>query len=341
MRVAVVGLGRMGRFYAQVLATMAPVVQLAAVADPDPSARGRMDGIPAFPEQEQLLRKTDIDAVIIATPASSHVNLVLAAADAGKAIFCEKPLALTVDSTRQALVATRNAGVLLQVGFMRRFDPAYTRAKQAIDDGRIGRPITFKAVGRDPGCQPVDYANPAHSGGLIVDMAVHDFDLARWLMSSEVEHVSADGALVLCNELQEVGDIDSAVINLRFASGALGNVEVSRTSRVGYDIRTEVVGSAGVVRVGGTSADDLSLITTTERPGERDATPHFIGRFADAYRLQIEHFVDCVRHQKPPLAGAADALAAMQIAHAANASLETGRAVTVDAEAQVVLPPTR
>jgi predicted dehydrogenase len=188
MRVAVVGLGRMGRFYAQVLASMSPTVRLAAVADPDPAVRASVVAsagpVPAFPQAEDALHQPDIDAVVVATPASSHVELVGAAAQAGKAVFCEKPLALSLERTRDALRAVERAGALLQVGFMRRFDPAYQRARDAIESGRIGRPLTFKAVGRDPVCPPLDYADPTRSGGLIVDMAIHDFDLARWLMSS-------------------------------------------------------------------------------------------------------------------------------------------------------------
>ena len=258
MRVAVVGLGRMGRFYAQTIASLGPDIQLAAVADPDPVARAAVKselspglGVPiATAEPGDIFGRADIDAVIIATPTSTHAELVVAAAQAGKAIFCEKPLALSLEQTHAALAAVEHAGVLLQVGFMRRFDPAYQQARALIDAGRIGRPITFKAVGRDPSCPPLEYANPAHSGGLVLDMGIHDFDLARWLMSSEVERVSAEGALLVCDEFSKVGDIDNAVINLRFASGALGNVEVSRNARYGYDVWTEVLGTEGAVIVG-------------------------------------------------------------------------------------------
>src|SRR5260370_1992557 len=136
---------------------------------------------------------------------------------------------------------------------MRRFDPGYRDAFESISKGQIGRPVTFKGVGRDPTCPPLEYANPAHSGGLVLDMGIHDFDLARWLMSSEVERVSAEGALLVCEHFATVGDIDNAVINLRFASGALGNVEVSRNARYGYDVWTEVLGSEGAVVVGRTA----------------------------------------------------------------------------------------
>jgi inositol 2-dehydrogenase len=335
MRVAVVGLGRMGRFYAQVIASLTPAVHLAAIADPDPGARASVQAslgpVLAFNQPEDLLHQTDIDAVVVATSTSSHGAVIAAAASAGKAIFTEKPLALSVEETRAALAVVQRAGVLLQVGFMRRFDSAYQRARAAIESGRIGRPLTFKSIGRDPSCPPPGYGNPATSGGLIVDMAIHDFDVARWLMFSEVERVSADGSVLVCDELRQVGDIDNAVVNLRFASGALGNVEVSRTARYGYDIRSEVLGSEGAVRVGSDSGTDGVEVLTSQRE-EPDERPHFVRRFGDAYRAQIEHFVACVQHQRQPLVGGADALAAIQIAHAATVSAQTGRPVTVDRE---------
>ena len=343
MKIAVVGLGRMGRFYAQTIAALGPNIQLAAVADPDPVARAAVakellpgPGVAlATGEPGDIFTRGDIDAVIIATPTSTHAELVVAAAQTGKAIFCEKPLALSLEQTHAALAAVERAGVLLQIGFMRRFDPAYQQARALIDAGRIGRPITFKAVGRDPNCPPLEYANPAHSGGLVVDMGIHDFDLARWLMSSEVERVSAEGALCVCDHFASVGDIDNAVINLRFTSGALGNVEVSRNARYGYDVWTEVLGSEGTVVVGRTAGSGGIQVLLPAGDHQSDDTPHFVRRFGTAYRAEIEHFVECVQHQRPPSVGGADALAAFEIALAATRSWQTGQPVTVSEPARV------
>ena len=326
MRLAVIGLGRMGRFYGQSIAALAPAVKLVAVVDPDPRAREEVQralGVPrAIAEPAAVLDRSTLDAVVIATPTSSHAELVIRAAEAGLHVFCEKPLALWIEQTQAVLAAVEQAGVLLQVGFMRRFDAAYQQARSAIQRGDIGRPLTFKAIGRDPACPSIEYANPAASGGLIVDMGIHDFDLARWLMDSEVERVSAEGSLLACDELRALGDIDNAVINLRFASGALGNVEVSRNATYGYDIRTEVLGSEGTVRIGGSAATQhpevLRQTHTVQDP------PHFIRRFGAAYRAQIEHFVECVRTARQPRVSGADALAAIQIARAATQSLTTG-----------------
>jgi len=334
VRAAVVGLGRMGRFYAQVVASLAPTVELVAVVDPDAAARAAVQSAcgveQSYAESAALLERSDVHAVIVATPTNTHADVVMRSAAAGKAIFCEKPLALSLAQTRATLAAVERAGVRLQVGFMRRFDPAYQRARALIEAGQIGHPVTFKSVGRDPSCPPLEYADPAHSGGLIVDMGIHDFDLARWLMASEVQHVSAAGGLLVCQELDQVGDIDNAVINLGFASGAIGNVEVSRTARYGYDIRTEILGSDGALRVGGAvsaSGDDVELLGP--QTVDTDQAPHFIRRFGRAYRAQILHFVECIKHQRPPDVGGPDALAAIQIAEAATLSLRTRQPISL------------
>jgi len=330
----------MGRFYANTLgsAALGPTLQLAAVADPDPVARTAVQrelGVPlAVADPAAIFAQSTIDAVIIATPTSTHAELVIAAAQAGKAIFCEKPLALSLQQTHAALAAVAQADVLLQVGFMRRFDAAYQQARALIDAGRIGRPLTFKAVGRDPSCPPLDYANPAHSGGLVLDMGVHDFDLARWLMSSEVQRVSAEGALLVCEQLATVGDIDNAVINLRFESGALGNVEISRNARYGYDVWTEVLGSEGSVVVGrqagtGASPGEIQVFAPPAAGDQHAETPHFVRRFGPAYRAQIEHFVACVQQHRRPSVGGLDALAAFEIGLAATRAWQTGQPVVV------------
>jgi predicted dehydrogenase len=166
-------------------------------------------------------------------------------------------------------------------------------------------------------------------------MGIHDFDLARWLMSSEVERVSAEGNLLVCEELRRVGDIDNAIVNLRFASGALGSIEVSRTARYGYDIQSEVLGSDGAVRIGASStrgADEMQLLPA--QVPEDDPTPPFVRRFAKAYRAQIEDFVACVQHDRTPRAGGEDALAAIEIAEAATESARCGQPMVVASEVQ-------
>ena len=329
---AVLGLGRMGRLYARLLAHVAQnghAARLAGVADPDPLAlaavQAELRAPLGMPDPYALLARPEVEAVVVATPTRTHAELVIAAAGLGKSILCEKPLALSPAETRAALDAVERASVPLQVGFMRRFDPPYARAKALLDSGRIGRPLTFKAVGRDPFCPPAAYADPASSGGLLMDMAIHDFDLARWLMTSEVERVSAEGALLVCDELRQVGDVDSALVTLRFASGALGSVEVSRTAAYAYDIRTEVLGSEGVVLVGAEALGGQMVVTRGRAPVDRAS--FLLERFGDAYRAQLEQFLLCIRQGQPPAVTGRDALAAATIAWAATRALHTGRAV--------------
>jgi scyllo-inositol 2-dehydrogenase (NAD+) len=290
LKMGVIGLGRMGHLYAQTLMTQVPGVQLHAVAEMDEqlrtSAAREFNVLHAFANVQQLLSLPELQAVVIATPTQTHAELVIAAARMGKAIFCEKPLALTLAETHAVLDVIAQTNVPLQVGFMRRFDAAYTRAKALIDAGKIGQPITFKSIGRDPFCPRPEYADPAKSGGLIIDMAIHDFDLARWLMASEVERVGAEGTLMVCEQVRQVGDIDNAVINLRFVNGALGNVEVSRNAFYGYDIRTEVLGSEGALMIG--THQHTPVVLLTRDGAQHDTVPYLIERFGDAYRTQIQ-----------------------------------------------------
>ncbi len=331
LKIGVIGLGRMGQLYARTLATQISGAHLYAVADVGKQARMQVADefsvSHAFVDALELFRLPELDAVVIATPTSTHHDLVIAAANAGKAIFCEKPLALTLEEHHRVLGAIARARVPLQVGFMRRFDAAYQKAKAMIVEGRIGHPITFQSIGRDPFCPQREYADPASSGGLIVDMAIHDFDLARWLMGSEVERVSAEGALLVCEELAQVGDIDNAVITLRFASGALGTVEVSRNAFYGYDIRTEVLGSEGAITIG---AHQLTPVVLLTRSGaQHDVVPYLMERFGDAYRAQMQHFVNCLRDGQLPSVGGADALAALEIGVAATRAYQIGHPVTL------------
>jgi inositol 2-dehydrogenase len=281
----------------------------------------------AFSYAHELIAVPELDAIVISTPTSTHCDLVIAAARAGKAIFCEKPLALTLEETHTALEAVAQAHVPFQIGFMRRFDAGYQKAKTLIDGGLIGSPVTFKSLSRDPFCPRPEYASPKQSGGLIFDMAIHDFDLARWLTGSEVERVTSEGALLVCKDLESVGDIDNALINLRFMSGALGNVEVSRNAFYGYDIRTEVLGSAGAVMIGVHQYTPVVLFT---RAGaHHDVTPYLMERFGDAYAAQLQHFVDCLKSGRSPSVGAADALAACEIGVAATRAYKTGRPIAL------------
>jgi len=329
--IGVIGLGRMGRVYATHTARQIEDADLRAVADPDPAAlaafAAHTPGARTFADYRDLIASSEIQAVIVASPTSTHADVVCAAAQAGKAIFCEKPLALTLAATDAAISAVERAGVPLQVGFMRRFDRGYEDAKRKIEAGVIGQPVTVRSIGRDPHRTSLEFADPAVSGGLIVDMAIHDFDSLRWLMGDEIERVYAESASLVYPELRGVGDVDNAMIALRFVGGGLGNVEVSRTAIYGYDIRCEVVGSLGTLEIGYLRETPVLLLN---RDGvSHDVVPHFPQRFGPAYTRQLEHFVDCLRHDRPPSVGAADARAALVACLAATRSQHEGRVVAL------------
>jgi len=332
LNIAVIGFGRMGKIYAQAIdemdgACLYAVATMALASEGDLVADYEVPHV--FDNAEEAFAIDAVDAVVIATPTSTHCRLVLDAAAAGKAIFCEKPMALSLNDSRRMIEAVKDAGVPFQIGFMRRFDPSYVEAKALIEAGTIGRPVTFKGIGRDPFCPRPEFADPAHSGGLIIDMGIHDMDLARWLMNAEVERVTAEGTTMVCADLKAVGDLDNAVVNLRFENGAIGNVEVSRNAFYGYDIRTEVLGSKAAVRVGG---DELGPRLLLLPNGESDGDgSYLLQRFGTAYREQMHDFVSCVREDRPPRCTGADALAAFEISLAASYAAQTGEPVTLNA----------
>ncbi|MFQ3658327.1 MAG: inositol 2-dehydrogenase [Anaerolineae bacterium] len=332
LNIGVIGLGRMGQVYARHVANQLPEAKLVTVADPREevlqSFGDAVSDVTPYRTHQELLAHPGLHAVIVTTPTSTHRDVVVAAARAGKHIFCEKPTALTLEATDEMLAAVNQAGVLFQVGFMRRFDEAYRKAYEQIKAGIIGEPNLIKCVGRDAGRTSLEYANPAVSGGLIVDMGIHDFDIARWLMGDEVERVYAEASSLVYPELEQVGDVDSALVNLRFKRGGLGNVEVSRTGVYGYDIRCEIVGSKGAISVGYLQHTPVTVFT--REGAQYDIVPHFPQRFGTAYTRQIEHFVDCLHTDREPLVTPADARAALQIGMAAARSQQEGRVIYVD-----------
>jgi inositol 2-dehydrogenase len=331
VRIGLIGAGRMGKVYAGTLAFAVPGVELMAVADP---GKETLDEVQArfhikngFTDYHKLLEREDVDAVVIAAPTSTHSEIVRVAAAAGKHIFCEKPLSQNLVDCDKAILDVKKAGVKFQVGFMRHFDPPYRMAKEKIDAGEIGKPVMFKSISRDPRRTSLEFARRENSGGMIMDMGVHDFDLARWLMGSEVERVSSEGGCLAFPELREVGDIDNALINLRFANEAVGNIDLSRNAVYGYDIRTEVLGTDGSLWIGYLQQTPTLLLN---RQGvTHDTVPYFMERFAIAYSEQIRVFVRHILENTSPDITGEDARAATAIGIAATLSLDEGRPVTL------------
>jgi predicted dehydrogenase len=321
----------MGRIYSNHIARHVDRAKLVAVASRTPEVAAnvarQVDGLNVYDDYRDLLADPKLDGVIVATHTYAHHDIVIAAAEAGKAIFCEKPIALTLAETDAMLAAGEKAGVLFQVGFMRRFDKGYSAAKRQIEAGAIGTPIVAHSISRDPNCPEAKWADPTLSGGMILDLAIHDFDILRWLMNDEVERIYAEGGLLTCPELAQVGDIDNAAMCLRFSRGGLGNVEACRNAQYGYDIRCEIRGTEGTLQVG--YLRETPLLTLTRQGVCHDIVPWFQERFSSAYGAQIDHFIRCIQRDEPPIAGPADARAALQISLAAIRSQQEGRPIKV------------
>lgn len=325
--VAFIGVGRMGLTHLRNLAAI-PDVRVVVVADAkrDAAEQGRAIARAerATDDVEGAITDPAVDAVVIVTPTPTHAHLIEVAANAGKAIWCEKPIALDLDETQRIVALVNERRVPVQIGFMRRFDPGYQAAKRKIEAGELGRIETFRALGRDTYPPPLKFLQG--SGGIFLDMAVHDFDLARYLVG-EVEEVHAWGATLIDERFQEAGDVDTAVTLLRFANGALGVVETARRSAWGYDIRTEVAGAQGKVVV---EAIQKTPMTFSRRFGyEADHFENFPDRFEAAYRLELEAFFDALRTGRRPSPGPEDAMETQRLAIAATRSWRERRPVHV------------
>ncbi|MGA8657881.1 MAG: inositol 2-dehydrogenase [Chthoniobacterales bacterium] len=325
--VAFLGVGRMGQTHLRNLNGL-PGVKVVVVADPNLAAaeQGRTlcGAERALADIEQAIHYPGVDAVLIATPTDTHAALIELAASAGKAIFSEKPIALDLGQTARIVKIVSDKGVPLQLGFMRRFDPGYARAKQKIDAGELGRIETFRALSRDtypPGAQFL-----AGSGGIFLDMAVHDFDLARFLVG-EVDEVQAWGTVLIDERFSQADDVDTAAALLRFANGALGVAETSRRSNWGYDIRTEVAGAAGKVIV--EALQKTPLLFAKDFASSYDHFENFPDRFEHAYRLELESFFQALRNGKQPSPGPEDGLETLRLAVAAKKSWREGKPVKV------------
>jgi scyllo-inositol 2-dehydrogenase (NAD+) len=328
LKVGLIGLGRLGRIYARDLATRIPETRLVAVADPDAAALAEVaatyDARP-YAEPERMFDDADVEALVIASPTHTHAALSIAASKTNKAIFCEKPPALSLAETAKMKAAVSRPGVFFQMGFMRRFDPGYAAAKRKVTEGLIGTPVVFKSSSRDPHRTTLEYANPKSSGGMIMDMGIHDFDLARFFMG-EVKSVTAVGGTLAYPELKTVGDIDNAIVSLVFSDDRIGVVDLSRNGIYGYDISTELLGTEGTLRVG--YIRETPLLVMTKNSVAHDTVPYFMERFAQAYTVQLQDFARNVIEGRPPTLTIDDGIAAITIALAAERARVTGKPVS-------------
>lgn len=330
IRIGLIGAGRIGRRHAMTLAAQVPRADLVVICDAvaevaqDVAATMRIDNWTT--DVDAVVGDSSLQAVVIASPTETHAHLIIAAAQAGKDIFCEKPVALDLETTDVALAAVERAGVRLQVGFQRRFDKGFRKAKEMIVSGQLGRIESIRDTMRDPGPPPREYLETC--GGLYRDMAIHNFDSVRWLMGDEAVEVYAVGISVVDPVFAELGDIDTSIVTLRFRHGGLAVIDNSRRSGFGYDVRTEIFGSQGAVFVG--YSRETPLLHLSADGVRSDHVHWFLDRFDQAYVDELREFVQSIVDDRQPSVTGEDGRAAMALAYAAEAARRENRPVALD-----------
>jgi myo-inositol 2-dehydrogenase/D-chiro-inositol 1-dehydrogenase len=323
-----IGAGRIGKMHAENIVCHLPDVFLKGVADPnlDENWAGSLRIPVQSRNEDAILNDSEIEAVVIAAASTSHVALIKAAAQKGKQIFCEKPIAFDPDTILEAILAARKADVRLQVGFNRRFDANFIRVRDVVRSGQIGTPHIIHVTSRDPARPTIDYVR--HSGGLYKDFCIHDFDMIRFVSNVEVEEVYATGSVMIDPAIGEAGDIDTALITLKMTNGALCLIDVSRETNYGYDQRLEVFGSKGSI-IAQNATPTRTVHSTAD--GVFTETPHysFIERYKEAYVFELREFFDCVQNQKDPSVVGEDVLEAIKIAEAAGLSHTQNKSVRI------------
>lgn len=327
LQLCLFGAGRIGAIHAANAAAH-PDVSLRYVVDAVPEAARRLAQTHGaqVTDVDTALADSAVNAVIICSPTDTHADLIERSARAGKAIFCEKPIDLDVARTRHCMQLIEQTGVTCLVGFNRRYDPSFAHLKHQIDDGHLGQVEMVTITSRDPTPPPARYVRS--SGGLFRDMMIHDLDMARWLLGEEPVEVFAMASCLIDPEIGENGDVDTALVTLRTASGRLCQISNSRRAAYGYDQRLEVLGSKGMAQAANQSENTVTLTTAA---GATGAKPQhfFLERYAQAYRLELDNFVAAVAGSEPPLAGAADGLQALRLADACVESAQSGETVTL------------
>lgn len=283
-----------------------------------------------YTKHEEALKRRDVDAVVISTPTFTHAKIAVDAAEAGKHIFCEKPMALTLREADEMITAARHSGVKLQMGFMRRFDEEFQTAKQMIEEGVIGKTAIIKSTGRGPGLPPPWACNPETSIGMLAEVNSHDFDSVRWLMGSEIRRVYAEVGAIAVPELKGryPNFYDNAVVTLRLVNGSLGLIDGSCPVKYGYDARVEILGTEGVMLIG--ELKYKAIIVCKKETGVYTSTfPSWRNRFEKAYLEEDRHFIDCIMNEKNPTVSGEDGRAALEAVLAATKSFNEGKPVTL------------
>lgn len=331
LRVGIIGCGRIGRVHAESIRTRVERADVVALADPFMNEEMenwcRSMGIERTSSNTQdIIDAKDIDVVLICSPTPTHSPLIKAAAEAGKDIFCEKPVDTDLKRINETMDVVRKCGVKFQIGFNRRFDHNHMAVREAVNNNTIGKVHIVKVTSRDPEPPKPEYV--AISGGIFLDMMIHDFDMVRYLSNQEVVEVNAIGAVLIDPEIGKAGDVDTAIVTLKMSDGTLAVIDNSRQAVYGYDQRTEVFGEKGCANV---ENDSKSLVKVSTKTGVESEKPlfFFLDRYMDSYAREISDFVDSSINDKPTLCGIDDAIRPVEIALAATKSLKEGRAVKI------------
>ena len=326
--VGVIGAGRIGKLHIEHLAQHIPEAELIAICSLNRSGAESLAAQFNVPkvttDYNTLLADPQIDAVLVTSSTHTHVEISQAAAKARKHIFCEKPIAFDLEQIDETLAIVEKAGVKFQVGFNRRFDANFARVREAITSGEIGEPHIMRITSRDPAPPPIEYVKV--SGGIFLDMTIHDFDMARYLIGDEVVEIYATGGVRVDPEIGEADDIDTTVITLRFQNGVLGTIDNSREAVYGYDQRVEVFGSKGMV----TAANPLTnTVTFSGSAGSRAASPpyFFVERYKPAFLSELQAFFTCIQEDTLPAVTGTDGRAPVVMGFAALKSLRENRPV--------------
>lgn len=329
INMAILGIGRIGKIHLQNLWRHFPQVQVVAAADPIIALEKLRQDYPQVilsAHAEDVLNLPQVDAVAICTPTSSHAKLIDLCIQYGKHIFCEKPVDLSLARTAELVQKAKTAGIKMMLGFNRRFDPDFLQARKSVQAGRIGKIQIVKITSRDPGLPPLDYIK--NSGGLFMDMAIHDFDMARYIMGKEVAEVYARGLVLVDPQVGEAGDIDTALTTLVFEDGTYAVIDNSRQAAYGYDQRLEIFGDLGMIQVEN-NQHHRNIISDAQ--GIHHALPldFFMDRYAASYLNEMHYFTEALTHDKPLPATGEDGLKATIIAVAAKKSADEKRPVKI------------
>lgn len=322
--VGLIGAGRIGRIHIENLVHHIPNVDLKSILDIqiNKELTQWVDnlGISTLTNDPSVIfQDPEIDAVVIASSTDTHVKFIQAAAKAEKHVFCEKPIDTEIERIEETIAIVKQNNVQLMVGFNRRFDPNFKRVYKAVKSGEIGEPHIIKITSRDPSPPPIEYIKV--SGGIFLDMTIHDWDMARYLANSEVDEVYANGAVLVDSEIGEAGDIDTAVAVLKFKNGAMGVIDNSRQAVYGYDQRVEVFGSNGCVIANNQPSNTVRIYNNDSI--QKDKIPHFfLERYKESYRKELQYFFSCLENHQKPKPNGNDGLQSILIAKAAQKSFE-------------------